>query len=73
MIASAPFLRHLKQALLEDFESELVLACKVAVLQAAGHRRSEITRILSDAAPAALRAAEARVKRAAEKLDLGDD
>lgn len=66
------FLASLRRALLDDFEDELVLASKVAVLQASGYRRSEIARMLG-ASPAALRLAEQRVKRAAEHLDLGDD
>lgn len=66
------FLSRLRRALLEDFETELILASKVAVLSAAGYRRSEIARML-DAPPAQLRLAELRVKKAAERLDLGDD
>jgi hypothetical protein len=66
------FLGSIRTALLRDFEAELVLASKYAVLQAAGYRRSEITKML-DAPPAALRAAELRVKRAAERLDHGND
>jgi hypothetical protein len=69
---SSPFLRHLRAALLADLEPELLLCEKIAVLLAAGCRRSEIARSL-DATPAALRAAEARVKSAADRLDLGDD
>jgi ABC-type lipopolysaccharide export system ATPase subunit len=72
MIASSPFLLSVRKAMLDDFEGELLLACKVAVLSAAGHRRSEIARLL-DAPPAALRVAEARVKRACERLDQGND
>jgi transcriptional regulator len=59
--------------LLLDFEAELVLASKVAVLQAAGYRRSEIARMLTTETPAALRVAELRVKRASERLDQGND
>lgn len=62
----------LRRALLDDFESELLLACRVAVLHASGYRRAEIGRML-DAPPAALRLAELRVKRASVKLDLGND
>lgn len=65
------FLAGLRRALLADFERELVLSLKVAVLQASGYRRSEIARMLG-AAPAAMRAAETRVKRAAERLDHGE-
>lgn len=57
--------------MLADLEPELLLACKVAVLQASGYRRSEIAQML-EAAPAALRLAELRVKSAAERLDAGD-
>lgn len=66
------FLRSLRHAILSDFEPELRLACRVAVLQAAGYRRSDIARML-DVTPAALRIAEQRVKRASEQLDHGDD
>jgi hypothetical protein len=70
---TSSFLRGVRAALLADFvEVELVLAQKYAVLQASGYRRSEIVRML-DEAPAALKAAEQRVKNAVERLDLGDD
>lgn len=72
MSASSPFLLGLRRALLEDFEAELLLACRVAVLQASGYRRTEIGRLLG-ASPVALRLAEARVKLAAARLDPGDD
>jgi len=72
VIASTPFLLSLRKALLEDFEAELLLSCRFAVLQAAGYRRSEIARMLV-ATPASLRLAEARVKRACEHLDQGND
>lgn len=65
------FLAGLRKALLADFEAELVLASKYGVLQAAGYRRSEIARML-DAGPAAIRDAEQRVQRAADRLDHGD-
>jgi hypothetical protein len=71
MIASSPFLLSLRKGLLEDFESELLLSCRVAVLQAAGYRRSEIARRLT-ATPAQLRVAYARVDRVAERLDHGE-
>lgn len=67
----SPFLLRLRRALIADLEPELELACKVAVLQAAGHRRSEIARILTDASAPALRVAETRVKKAASRLDQG--
>jgi hypothetical protein len=57
--------------MIADLEPELLLALKVATYQAAGHRRSEIARMLDASAPA-LRVAEARVKRAAARLDQGD-
>lgn len=69
---SSAFLRSLRRALLEDFEAELVLACKIAVLSAAGYRRAEIARVLN-APQASLRAAELRVKRAADRLDAGEN
>jgi hypothetical protein len=67
MNASSPFLLTLRRGLLEDFEAELLLASRVAVLQVAGWKRSEIGRGL-DATPAALRAAYARVDRVTERL-----
>jgi transcriptional regulator len=72
MSQPSPFLAALRRALLDDFEVELELSCKVAVLQAAGYRRSEIARIL-DATPAALRSAIGRVEKAAARLDAGRD
>jgi hypothetical protein len=68
---SSAFIRSLRHALLADFEAELVLALKYGVLQASGFKRPEIARKL-DAGPAAIRDAEQRVKRAAERLDHGD-
>lgn len=50
---------------------EITLALKVGVMQAARYRRSEIAQRL-DAPAHALRAAEARVKRAAPRPDQGD-
>jgi 2-keto-4-pentenoate hydratase len=67
----SPFLLRLRRALIEDLEPELLLALKVATFQAAGHRRSEIARLVDASAPA-LRVAEARVKRAVLRLDQGD-
>ena len=63
-------LHHIRKAILADFERELVLCQKVAVMQACGFRHSEIARRL-DTTPVELRNAEARVKRAAERLDHG--
>lgn len=73
MSASSPFLLSLRQALLADFDDELKIACRVGVFQAAGYRHSEIARLLPGTPPAALRVAEARVKKAAERLDHGAD
>ena len=42
----SPFLGRLRRAVLEDFESERILTCRYAVLLSAGHKRSEIARIL---------------------------
>lgn len=70
--SNSPFLRRLRRAILEDLEPEVLLACRVAVLQAAGHKRSEIARILHDVTAPALRVAEQRVKKAAARLDAGD-
>lgn len=71
MTASSPFVLTLRKALLADFEAELLLSCRVAVLQAAGWKRSEISRRL-DATPAALRIAYARVDRVTQRLDQGE-
>jgi hypothetical protein len=71
MNGSTPFLLTLRKALLADFEAELLLSCRVAVLQAAGWKRSEIGRRL-DVTPAALRVAYARVDRVTERLDHGE-
>jgi hypothetical protein len=65
------FLRGLRRAVLDDFEPELVLVEQLAVLRAAGHRRSEAARLLG-ADPAAIRSAERRLLAAAEHLDAGD-
>jgi hypothetical protein len=79
MSAAAPplrrktqLLRDLRAAMLADFEPELQLAEKFAVLFAGGHTRSDIARLL-DVTPAALKVAEARVKSAAGRLEAGDD
>jgi hypothetical protein len=68
---SSDFLASVRQSLLDDFEPELALACKVAVYRAAGYRHSEIGRML-EASPAALHSAEQRLKKAAERLEGGD-
>lgn len=65
------FLRRLRRAVLEDFESELLLVERLAVLRAAGYKRSEAARFL-DVSPAEMTAAEKRLKAAAEHLDAGD-
>jgi hypothetical protein len=65
------FLRGVRRAVLKDFEPELVLVEQLAVLFAAGHRRSEAAPLL-DADPAAILKAEKRLKAAAEHLDAGD-
>lgn len=69
---SSPFLLRLRRALIADLEPDLRLACQVAVLQAAGYRRSEIARQIEGVSAPALRVAEARVKKAARRLDQGD-
>jgi hypothetical protein len=67
----SPFHARLRREVLNDLEPDVLLACRVAVLQASGYRHSEIARRLPDATPAQLRTAEARVKRIAERLDAG--
>lgn len=62
----------MRASVLADFESELQLCERVALLLAAGYRRSEIARMLADETPAALRLAELRVKHACSRLDAGD-
>lgn len=68
----SPFLRNLRAAIAEDFLPERELACRVAVLLSAGFKRSEIQRKL-DVSPSELKRAEERVRRAAPRLDHGDD
>lgn len=66
-------LQHLRAALLEDFEDELLLACRLAVLLAVGYRDAEIRRKLG-ASLAEYTRAKDRVKRAAGGLDsVGPD
>jgi hypothetical protein len=72
MQPTSAFLQRLRRALIADLEPELELACKVAVYQAGGYRRSEIARLLPETTAPALRVAEGRVKRAAGRLDQGD-
>lgn len=69
---ASEFVARLRRGIIQDLEPEILLAQQVAVLQAAGHRRSEISRILTTAGAPALRVAEARVKRVALMLDQGD-
>ena len=64
------FRADLRRAMLEDFEPDLLLACRYAVLRAAGFSKIEVSRKL-DVTPHALRLAEQRVTRAAERLDAG--
>jgi hypothetical protein len=67
-----PFLRGLRTAILLDFEAELLLCERYAVLAAAGFRKGEITQMLA-ASPAAIKSAEQRVKNASSRLEAGDD
>jgi hypothetical protein len=69
---SSRFLGHVRAAVLQELEPEIQLCEKFAVLQACGYRRSEIARKLPDETPAALKTAELRLKKAAERLDAGD-
>jgi hypothetical protein len=62
---------QLRAAIRADFEPELVLACKYAVLTAAGYRRAEIRRMLGEPSAEVVKA-EQRVKACAERLDHGD-
>jgi hypothetical protein len=64
-------LARLRRALIEDLEPELALACKVAVLLAAGHTRAAIARQLG-ADAAQMRVADMRVRRAAKRLEQGE-
>jgi hypothetical protein len=63
-----PNLARLRQAIIEDLEPELLLACRVACLLAAGHQHTAIARQLG-ANEADMRVAEMRVKRAAKRLE----
>lgn len=67
----SPFLRRLRSAVIDALEPQIHLACQVAVLRAAGFRRSEI-RERTGATPAQLRQALELVEKAAERLDPGD-
>lgn len=65
------FLRHVRAAMLLDLEPEVVLCERIAVLRASGYKPIEIRRMLGTH-PADYSRAEARLKRAAERLDAGD-
>lgn len=62
-------LRALRGAMLLDFEPELILACRVAVLATAGHRDAGIRRQLDCAPRDFVHAKERLLKRAAPRLD----
>jgi hypothetical protein len=64
-------LRGLRATLLADLEPEIALALKVAVLLAAGHRKSVICRQL-DCSSSDFARAWARLRRAAKRLEVGD-
>jgi hypothetical protein len=68
---SSSFLRSVRRAVLDDFEAEVQLCEKVALLRACGFKPSEIRRKLDYATPSEVRLAETRVKAAAEHLDAG--
>ena len=65
------FLRRVRGALVDDFRTELDLALRVAVLEAAGHKRAEIAQRLG-VDPLDVRAASARLRRAAHRLEIPD-
>lgn len=67
----SPFLRRLRNAIIGALEPQIDLACKVAVLRAAGFRRSEIAD-RTGATPVQLKQALDLVEHAAERLDPGD-
>jgi hypothetical protein len=52
---------------LADFEAELLLACRIGILAAAGYRSSEIKKRLA-CGNADFEAAKSRVRRAARQL-----
>lgn len=67
----SPFLRRLHGAIFAELTPTIELAQQIAVLQAAGHRRGEIARAL-DADPADMRAAQALLRRATQRLAQED-
>lgn len=66
------FVARVRQALLEGYQDELLLACRYAVLRTAGHPKIHIQRMLGVSAGELTRA-EQRVTRIAPRLDLGND
>jgi hypothetical protein len=67
--AKSPFLRRMRAAIITDLEPTIRLTQQVAVLQAAGHKRTDIAN-RTGCSPAELRDALARVKRIAPDLEL---
>jgi hypothetical protein len=67
----SPLLRGVRRAVLQDFEAELALCERVAVLLGAGFKRTEIVRMLATT-PGKVKAAEYRLRRAVEILDQGE-
>lgn len=67
-----PFVRGLHRALVEDVHADIQLALKVGTLLAGGFSRAEVAR-LTNAEPAELRAAYARLERIAPSLDRDAD
>lgn len=65
------FLHKLRAAVIAEHEPEINLVCQVAVLHAAGYRKSEIGQRLG-ATGAQLKAAFDKAKGAAIRLDPGD-
>ena len=65
------FLQSVRAAALADFESELVMIERIAVLRAAGFKRTEVSRLLGVTDTAAFKRLEARLESAAERLDNG--
>jgi hypothetical protein len=65
-------LGELRAAIIADCEPQITLALQVAVLLAAGYRRAEIARRL-DCSPPEVDTARRWLRRAARRLDLGDD
>lgn len=64
-----PFNRTMRRHIIRDLEPTILLTQRVAVLQAAGHRRADIARI-TGATPTELKDALARVKRIAPLMEL---